>query len=221
KAPAQEAAALRAECLDLAVAILGQWPQVQYGHMAPAASSSSVLWNALVTLGDPGLIGRFLGGLMIRDVSVHPGKSIAKVCEAQGWDTFRAALQSVMEATNTETVERNVELLEEICSAGPRKKAGSEGLCVTLATQLVNAVIALDQSRSTPDWRTSDKDRTALLTGLIRSLLLIGRHDLLAEFLASARALPKKYPLRTAQIPALEKLRPWLTKTLKKPCPPL
>ena len=78
----------------------------------------------LAALGEPGLIGRFLGEVMIKDAAVDPGKSLVDVCQTYGWDTFQRELEALFKNTTIENVERNVRLLEEICLSTPRKTGG-------------------------------------------------------------------------------------------------
>ena len=216
-----EAAALKSQCIDLARAILTTWSEERYGLPHSEKSKTEGLLETLATLGDPTLIGGFLGDLMVKDVTIEPGKALVAVCETHGWKTFEKELRAVMDATSRNTMERNVRLLEQICSARPRKKAGWGELCTTLSEALVAAVERADRGPSQDDWRTRRVDRGEVLAGLARSLILTGGGDLLSRVVAHALAEPKTYPLTSAHMPALATLRPWLAKNAKKPLPAL
>jgi hypothetical protein len=116
-------------------------------------------------------------------------------------------------------MERNVRLLEQICLTKPRQKQGWGELCASLARDLGSAIEAIDQEpSSTFDWRAQKVERAEVLAGLARSLIVTEQSELLSRVVAHALASPKKYPLTFAHMPALERLRPWLKKNVKKPC---
>ena len=217
----EHAVVLKAQCIDLATAILAKWPENRFTPVDPKDTRPGDLLEALAALNEPRLIGPFLGDLMIKDVSVDPGKSLVAVCQKQGWGAFQNELQTVMKSTTNETMERNVRLLESICSAKLRKKEGWGDLCTILAQELVSAVEAIDHTRSSTDWRSRKADRGEVLAGLIRSLIVTDQCEMLSRVVAHALALPTKYPLTPAHMPALVSLRPWLKKNVKKPCPAL
>ena len=216
-----EAAPLKTQCLDLARAILTTWQERSYGLPHPETSKSTGLLETLATLGEPALIGGFLGDLLTRDVTLEPGKALVAICEAHGWKAFEKELRAVMDSTSDNTMERNVRSLEQICAARPRKKAGWSELCTTLSEALVAAVERADRGPAQDDWRTRRVDRGEVLAGLARSLFLSGGGDLLSRVVAHALAAPKTYPLHSAHMPALASLRPWLAKHVKKPLPAL
>ena len=63
-----EAAALKAQCIELATAILAKWREEPYGPAHSEEREPGDLLEALAALDDPGLIGGFLGDVMIKDV---------------------------------------------------------------------------------------------------------------------------------------------------------
>jgi hypothetical protein len=211
------AAALEAQCLELAAAILAKWPENRYIRAHPEEPRTGDLLKALAALDDPQLIRGFLGDVLVKDVSVEPGKSLAALGQTYGWGAFRQELQTVMEGTATETMERNVRLLEQVCSAKPRKKEGWSELCAALAETLVTAVEAIDRRRSSDDWRSREVERADVLAGLARSLIATEQFALLSRVVAHALAAPKTYPLTTVHVPALVSLQPWFKKNVKKP----
>jgi hypothetical protein len=215
---AKDAADLKAQCIDLAAAVLTQWSENPYALSDDEDPSSRDLLRTLTALDDPGLIRSFLGDVLIKDVAIDPGKSLATLCQKHGWGTFQEELRTVMKGTTTETIERNVRLLEVICSAKPRKKEGWSELCANLAQELVLAIESLDRVASSTDWRSRSVERAKVLAGLVRSLSVTEQCDLLSRVVAHALALPKTYPLTLAHMPALVGLQPWLRKNVKKPC---
>ena len=215
---AEDAAALKAQCIDLATAILARWREHRYARAHPQEPGPGSLLETLAALDDPKLIRDFLGHVMVKDASVDPGKSLMAVCQTYGWGTFPQELLTVMKGTTDDMMERNARLLEQICLAKPRKKEGWRELCATLAQELVAAIEAIDRTPSTTDWYARKADRAEVLAGLARSLIATDQCDLLARVVAHALAAPKKYPLTLAHVPALVSLQPWLKKNVKKPC---
>ena len=216
-ASSTDAAALKSQCIDLASAILTRWPENPYARDPGDEQEKGGPLKTLAVLEDPGLIGRFLGDVMIKDAAVDPGTSIVDVCKKHGWAAFQNELEALFKATNTETLERNVRLLERVCLAKPRKKDGWTDLCGTLSRAAVEGLEAIDGQRESHDWRASEVNRAEVLAGLARSLITIGQTDLLQRVVVQALADPKKYPLESAHVPALTKLSPWLKKEVKVP----
>ena len=224
-AAADEAVTLKAKCLELAAAVVGKWGasdsasrRVRY---STEPSQPVDLLKILAVLGDPGLIGAYLGGVLVRDDTAEPGASLVPLCQEHGWETFQRPLLAVMSATSLGTIERNVRLLEQVCLARPRKKKGWGELCAALAQGLVAAIEALDRERSAGHWRFRKADRSGVLAGLVRSLLATGQDETLSRLLAHTLANLETYPLRLAHMPALASLGPWLKKNVKQPSPAL
>jgi hypothetical protein len=214
---AKDGAALKSQCLELAAAILAKWPENPHARARPDGPKTGDLLETLAALDEPQLIRGFLGDLLVKDATVEPGTSLAALCHRYGWGAFRQELLTVMEGTTTDTMERNVRLLEQIGSAKPRKKEGWGELCTILAETLVSAVEAIDQERSSTDRRSRKVERADVLAGLARSLIATEQLDLLSRVVAHVLATPKKYPLTSVHIPALEGLQPWFKKNVKKP----
>lgn len=222
-ATGEEAAGLEAQCRELAAAIVARWPGQLYGGPETEAGESpaSRLLQCLASLDAPEMIGEFLGGPLIADTTAEPGKAIAVVGQKYGWPTLRPPLESVMKATTPATVERNVRLLESVCTAAPRKKAGWEELCSALAGELVSAIETNDRDNGPTDWRYRRIDRSEVLAGLARSLIATGQSGLMSRLVDHTLATPKNYPLTEVQIQAIVGLRPWLKKHVKRPFPAL
>jgi hypothetical protein len=221
QAGAGDAAALKSQCIELATAIVAKWGQNHYGRVDPLEQKAGEqLLKALAELDDPGLIGDFLGDVLIEDVSVEPSKSLVTLGQKYGWGTFQPQLLAVMKGTTKGSLERNVRLLEQIATAKPRKKEGWGELCAALAQELVPAIETIDRGTSN-DWNYRNVERAEVLAGLARALIATEQSELLSRFVAHALASPKTYPLKLAHLPALEKLRPWLKTNVKKPIPAL
>ena len=218
KTKGEDAAALKAQCIEFATAILADWPEEHFSRTYRQEPEKTDLLETLAALDEPRLIRGFLGNVLVKDASADPGNSVAATCQKYGWETFQPELLAVMKGTTKETMERNVRLLEQICSARPRKKSGWGELCKLLAQDLVSAIEAIDGEKVSPDYRSRNADRAEVLVGLARSLLATEQCELLSRFVAHTLASPKIYPLTSAHVPAMESLRPWLEKNVKEPC---
>lgn len=212
-----EATTLKAQCIELAEAVMTSWPEQQFGRSTFDATQSPELLKTLERLDEPTLIARFFRNLLRRDVTLEIGNSMASICEKHGWATFQVDMKKAMESTSDQSLERHVRLLEQICSAKPRKKAGWHELCVVLAKAVVAALKRIDREPTMHDWRLQEVDRAKVLSSLVRSLVLTNQGDLLSGVLKQVQATPKRYPLTTVQMAALASLRPWLIKHLKQP----
>jgi hypothetical protein len=215
----QNAAALRAECLDFAAAIIGTWEEQPYAprSFGEEQAGPCPLLPLLALLDNPGLVKAYLTQVLARDVSVEPGKALPEVCRKHGWATFQRELEAVVGGTTVAALQRNIRLLEQICLAKARPKEEWSELCRVLARAMLEALEAIDRETAAPDWRVREVDRSAVLAGLARSLLASEQDDLLARLVAHALAKPEKYPLRQAHVAALTALKPWLDRNLKKP----
>jgi hypothetical protein len=208
---------LKAQCLRLAGAILANWTANRYSSIDREDTGNGHLLGSLARLEDPSLIRRYLGEVMVKDAAVDPGKAIVTACQDHGWETFREELRAIMDGTTSESMGRNVRLLDHLCSAKLRKKEGWGELCEDLARALVSAVEAIDKKPAADDWRSAQVDRGEVLARFGQALLASGQGELLSRLIEHALAVPKKYPLTLAHLPALMTLRPWLKKNLKEP----
>ena len=216
KAKGVKAESLKSECVDLAAAILSTWPENRNWRFLERETDRDTLLKTLGELDDPSLIGRYLSEVMVKDVSIDPGRSLAAIVQQFGWATFQAQLESLFTKTNIETVERNVSLLEHLCLARTRPNSGGPETCTSAAVAVVTALEAIDKSKEVPIWRANELDRAKLLSGLVRSLIAAGQEELLRGLLKHALDLPNRYPLTKVHVAALVSLGPWLEKNLKK-----
>jgi hypothetical protein len=217
KARGADAAAQKARCIDLARTILARWPEDRYAHKGHDEPETGDLLETLAALEDPALIAAFLGDALVKDASAEPGESLGAVCQKYGWTTFERELLTLMKGTTNETLERNVALFEQIGTARPRKNEGWKELSERLAQALAGSLETIDGKRSSYDWRSKEVDRAKVLAGLVRGLIAAEQDAVLSRILEHALAKPKVYPLTDAHMKALEALRPWLKKNLKKP----
>lgn len=216
RADSEEAETLKGHCLALARAIVARWPDSPHAHSYPPAPETGAPLQLLAALDDASLITTFLGEVMLKDVAVDPGQSLVTVCRQYGWETFHKELTALIRGTTVASLERNVRLLEHVCSAGARKSEGWLELCGALGQEAVAALETLDQDQAQTHWPAQALKRAELLAGLARALLLTDQEDLLARVVTHALAVTEKYPLHAAHLPALVSLRPWLEKHLKR-----
>jgi hypothetical protein len=222
KARKKDAAALKADCLEFAGRIIARWQENPYDYGFPEEKpESDTLLPSLLLLDEPRLIKEYLSTVLIRDVSVDPGKALLKVCEKYGWETFQRELEVVFNNTKAETIERNIRLLEHLCLARPRKKEGWSELCAALARATLQALKAIDEGKAEPDWRVWEVDRAAVLAGLARALLATEQEELLSQLVAHILARSEQYPLTDAHVAALTTLKSWLESHVTRPSPAL
>ena len=171
------------------------------------------LFKALAGLGDPGLIRAYLSQVLPQDPYSDPGTLLVAACEPHGWAAFQAELRSLVAGTTVATLERNARLVQTLCLAKPKKDKALPALREALAARLAAALVEIDQQK--PEGWEQDRiaeriDRAALLASMARSLDATGQQETLAQVVAHAFGLPKKYPLAQAHVAGLERLRPWL-----------
>ncbi len=227
KARKAEQPPLREQCVDFAKRIIAHWPARKHGRYGrpyhPARTTDmgadAALLPLLETLDDASLIAAWIRGVLAKDASLDPGKSLGDACKQRGWLTFRDELRELFEETSNETLERHARLLADL-SLRRDKNADRKSLCSDLAHRLTAAVErwAPPQER---DWDARKIDRAELLPPLVQSFLALGELDLLDRLVAYVLKRPKEFDLTTVQMPAVVKLRAWLAKHVKSSSPPL
>jgi hypothetical protein len=185
KAGKKEAAALREQCVAFARAIIARWPENPHARGFYAPEEPASLFPLLEALDESGLFKAYLAEVLPKDAAADPSKSLAAVCKKHGWGAFQAELEAAFNRTTTQTLERNVRLLEHLCLAKAKKAEGAE-LCQALAQSLVVALERIDQEAGEYDWQARKVDRGKVLAGLARSLLATGQEDLLARLVDHA-----------------------------------
>jgi hypothetical protein len=217
---AEGSAPLKAQCGALAAAILTTWPAVpRPWHVRSfdrnRKEPEDVL-PLLAALEDPELVGKYLGEVMVRDQTIEPSPALTSIGQEYGWATFRPALLALVRSTTARTLERDVRLLERVCTVSPGQAGWSE-LCAELAETLVTHLATIDRQSPRPSSGRSDLDRASVLAGLVRSLIAADQPALLELVLDHAMAQPELYPLLGVQMAALGSLQPWLAKNLRAP----
>jgi hypothetical protein len=216
----KDAQARKAECVAFASRIIANWNE-RSSRGWDEQERVDPLLRSLAVLGEPDLIRAYLGNVLSRDVLVEPGKSLTGVCEKHGWGTFGQELEGFFKSTTEQSLERNIRLLEQICLAKPRKKAGWSELCEALARAAILALETIDEGAPPGHYWSSGADRAKVLAGLVRSLLGTGQDELLGRVVDHALARPQKYPLTAVHVAALTALAPWLPKNVARPSPAL
>jgi hypothetical protein len=217
----KEAAALRADCLAFAAAILARWQSNPYPHHFTYEYKPSPLFGLLEALDEPGPIKTYLGEVLPTDPAQDPGQSLVAICRKHALGSFVPELGAAFKGTTSQTLNRNVRLLERLCLALPGEKEEWGELCETLARDLVVALEQIDHGPAQREWWERSKPRTEVLTGLARALLATGQNKLLSRLVDHALESPQKYPLTEAHVAALTALGPWIAKHVQQPCPPL
>src|SRR5262249_35540958 len=146
---------LRAQCIAFAETIIRRWSGTHSGSVFGPPVASPNLLSMLVALDEPRLIHACFSEVLLRDSSVDPGRSLVPLCQRHGWGTFRPELELVFRKTTTETMERNVRLLDGMSRAKPRDKEQWSELCQSLGQTLLDALEVIDQERKPGDysWR--------------------------------------------------------------------
>lgn len=220
RADAAAAGGLKAQCLLFASAIISGWPHHHRNVPADHPGAAGLL-DALVTLGERPLIERFIDEVLTKDDLAAPGKWLVAACQEHGWQTFKRRLVSVCRGRSPGALERNAGLVEEICTAKPKKREGYIELCRAIAQEVILTLRSQDEEKSSNEWLFRSIDRGRLLATLARAFIAADLPELLEQVAAHALMHPKKYPLVTAHLSALEELQPWLRKNLKAPFPSL
>ncbi len=203
-----------ADCRPLA------WVPSLQASRGDSESSPRSLLSLLEELGDASLVAAWLRGVLARDVSVEPDKTLGDLCRQHGWTTFRDELQELFENTSHETLERHARLLAD-WSLLKDANSERERLCSQLAQTLISAVERWDPRLARGDWRARAVDRSALLLTLVQTFLALEEPLLLERLLTYIGKRPGEFDLTTVQIPALLSLETWLKKCVRHASPPL
>lgn len=222
-APKSKQSALQQSCLDFANRIISYWPEKSFGygarHQSGADSESATgrphLLQLLATLDDTAVIAAWLRGVMAKDVSVDPGKSVGALCELHGWETFQEELLHLFRTTTNETLERHALLLEDL-SLRKTKKAKHKQLCVSLAEYLVSAVEAWNPKDLESNWQARRVNCAELLPPLVKSFATLQAAEQLDRLTTCIVTRAKEFDLTTVQIPALLQLEKWLNRNIKR-----
>jgi hypothetical protein len=191
----------------------------QEDHAAPQASPRPLL-ALLEELGGASLIAAWIRGVLAKDVTVDPGKTLGDVCGRDGWATFRNELRELFERTSNETLERHARLLAD-WSLRKDRNSDRTALCSELAEQIMSVVERWDPTGARRDWRARRVKRAELLPPLAQAFLALEAPELLDRLVSYVLGRPKEFDLTTVQMPALLALEAWLKRNVKRPSLPL
>ncbi len=224
---AKKSSVTRDQCVAFATKVLTRCVGTHCGD-----AEANDLLESLIALGEPELVRVFLRDIVAGSRVIKPARAVRAACEKFGWETFRRELTRMFAATAVDSVTqvvgpdvdllaRNLGLLEAVCVARSRRKE-SDGERITLGVGLAAAFVStletLDKAAATShDWRLRHVNRSALLTGLTRSLLAIQQFELFSKTIDRVLADTNLYPL-AAHVTALTDLQPWLKTHLKTRC---
>lgn len=178
------------------------------------------LLSLLDELGDVSLIAAWLRGVLAKDASVDPGRTLGNLCQQYGWTTFQNELRDLFESTSNETLERHARLLAD-WSLREDKDADRDRLCSELARQLMSAMECWDPGQAKRGWRVRAVDCFELLTLLIQGLLALEEPELLDRLTTYVLDRPREFDLTTVQVPAWLRLEPWLKSNVERSVSPL
>jgi predicted 2-oxoglutarate/Fe(II)-dependent dioxygenase YbiX len=186
----------------------------------PSQGVRRPLLSLLEELGDVSLIAAWLRGVLAKDVSVDPGRTLGNLCQQHGWRTFQDELRELFESTSNQTLERHARLLADWSL---RKDKDTDGgrLCSELARQLISAVECWDPGQAKRDWRARAVDRCELLTLLMQAFLAMEEPELLERLTTYVLDRPKEFDLTTVQVPAWLRLETWLEQSIQQSSSPL
>lgn len=189
-------------------------------HQATPKGSGRSLLSSLEELGEVSLITVWLRGVLAKDVSVDPGKTLGNLCQQHGWTTFQDELRELFENTSNETLERHARLLAD-WSLRKDKHADRKKLCAQLAQQLISAVERWNPQQAKRDWRARAVNRSELLPPLTQTFLALEEPELLERLVTYILDRPKEFELTTVQVPALLRLEKWLKRNAQRSFSPL
>jgi hypothetical protein len=205
--------AQRQECRVFAEAIIDSWqPQSRRDawDKTTEAPDRATFLSLLQELDDPDLVHRFLSNVIAADGSIQLAKSFPAFCKRHGWLSFRDALKTVIDATSAATVARNAALLQTLCLQRD-KNADRLLLCRELAQEAVAALLAFDAQSPANDWQVRTIDRVALLSSLVKSLVVIQADEPLARLMDHVLAAHDQYDVIETHVAAIFSLESWLS----------
>jgi len=203
----------RQECLRFAAAIIDTWQSAHDGQFweQEEKADRNVFPRLLCELDDPDLVRCFLDKVLGVDGDVQLDGDFVAFCKQHGWSSFERELQSVIEASEPETLVRNAEWLQLLCrqrDENPERLA----LCVQLCQMLVDTLMALDRKPVEDSWRIRQIDRTALLVSSVNAMLATDAHSPLSLLINHALNSHDKYKLTDTHLAAIFALEPRLRK---------
>jgi predicted 2-oxoglutarate/Fe(II)-dependent dioxygenase YbiX len=190
------------------------------GERGASKVSRRPLLSLLKELGDVALVSAWIGGVLTKDASVDPGETLGDLCEQHGWKTFQGELRDLFANTSNETLERHARLLAD-WSTRRDEAADRRTLCSRLLEEIIAAVERWSPNGVKRDWRARVVDRRQLLVPLVQALLALEEPELFERLVTYVLERPKAFDRTTVQLPALESLKTWLKRNVKRPSAPL
>jgi hypothetical protein len=201
----------RKACLDFAAAIIESWSPPRFEHYSYVLSEKvdrSAFPLMLQELDDLDSVVRFLTRVMPNEGQIELDESFPAFCKRHGWAAFEEGLTAIIDAASTQTLMRNMALLETLCLV--RDKNGDRiNVCQELAERAVNALRRFDDGSSADDWRRDGVDRAALLVSLVKSLTAVKSIEPLEELFNHTQAQVNFYDLTDAHLAAIFALESW------------
>ena len=204
---------LRQECLRFAAAIIDTWQPAHGGESWEQEDKvdRNLFPRILCELNDPDLVHSFLDQVLRVDGAVQLDGEFVTFCKRHGWSSFGRELQSVIEASEPETLVRNANWLWLLCrqrDKNPERLA----LCARLCQILVNTLAALDRKPVVDSWRIRRIDRAALLVSSIKAMLAINAQSSLSSLVDHVLSSQDKYELADTHLAAIFALETRLQK---------
>ncbi len=157
------------------------WDRSEPDAMKQAPLDRESIWMALADLGEPGLIGRVLEEVMVKDQSLLLSTTFLKWISKQGWSDFSPSLISMFTRTNRETLGRNIVIFRMLATMR-NQSGGHKLLCSQLAALLIEAIERID-SPEHDAWNAPKLDRKEVIIDMVRSFAALGEAKLLSRFL--------------------------------------
>jgi hypothetical protein len=196
---------LKKECTQFASAIIKTWGPPEFSYHSYSSETNldrSQFSQVLQELDDPKLMNRFLIEVVSKEGDIHVDKSFPSFCKRHGWALFQDSLTSVIDAVNSDTLMRNVSLLEALCLLRDKDVARTK-LCTHLADHAVTALMIFDKKRTRDDWDVEGIERDALLASLVKSMISIESSTSLERLVDHTMSQARTYDLTSAHAAAI------------------
>ena len=207
----QQREATRRDCLEFAGAIIDDWKPTDFSwyrdeeYRAVRAGFSKLLCR----LDDPGLMRRFLSGIVPYDGSAELHGDFAKLARRHGLSDFEAELAQALDAPSPATLLRNARLLHVLCRQPDHDKRDA-AVCARLCERTVAGLERFDAEPPKNTWMLRELDRTALLVTLVNAMVDLGAKRPLRGLIDHALAHQEVYDLTGVHLAAIFKLAPRL-----------
>ncbi|MGE5192760.1 MAG: 2OG-Fe(II) oxygenase [Deltaproteobacteria bacterium] len=200
----------RGDCLRLARAIIGRWPQSYFGEPRRGRNDSLAAFPRLLAqLADPKIIGEFLQSAAPKDRGLDLAQFVVAACRKHGCETFAGALTALFQANGEGVRVCDMNWLDQLACArldDPGKDALVAKLAKLAAAQFCRPLPAGHFDGDDP----ARPERT--LPQIVRVLLVSGDMATLDEVIRFVRSQPRRFSAEKTQVPGLEQTVGWLRK---------